>query len=157
LGHFAARLDRIASSSRRIDFLYLINQCMRLSLNTSFICIVYLMLRRLPTTLSFLGSRAIPSPRAYVRTLASAEPIVSGDEKARTLISKLNLSLGKRARLASAGEATKGVRTPSTSTAETMTMPEPVVPQSATSAFGNLGLSDEIVNALSAQGRFNDQ
>lgn len=107
------------------------------------------MLRRLPTTLSFLGGRPIPSARAYVRTFATAEPIVSGDEKARTLISKLNLSLGKRARLASAGEVAKGVR-PITA----KTISEPIAQQSATSAFGSLGLSDEIVNALNAQGMY---
>lgn len=108
------------------------------------------MLRRLPTTLSFLGARALPSSRAYVRTFASAEPIVSADERARALIAKLNLSLGKRTRLAPGSEV-KAVYTPSTTTSAKV-ISESAAPQSSTSAFGSLGLSDEIVNALNAQG-----
>ena len=122
---------------------------MRLNLNTSLIYIVLLMLRRLPTTLSFLGSRILPS-RSCVRTFASAEPIVSlAATKTRTLISKLNLSLGKRARINS-GELAKRGASPHTTT---KAVSEPAVPLTPTSAFGSLGLSEEIVKALDAQGK----
>lgn len=106
------------------------------------------MLRRLPTTLSFLGGRVKLPSRLRVRSFASTEtvPNLGGVDKVQSMVAKLNQSLKNRS-LLTINRDSKGLKQPLATTAsKSSTM------GTEANGFASLGLSDEILKALEAQG-----
>ena len=122
--------------------------CMPLVWNVSLLCLILLMLRRLPTALSFLGGRGVLPSRLHVRTFSSTEaiPKLGSADKVQSLVAKLNQSLKKRSILTINKDPKEQKLASGTTVSKSST--------SSTSAngFASLGLSDEILKALEAQG-----
>lgn len=120
---------------------------MHFAWNVSFLCLILLMLRRLPTALSFLGGRGVLPARMHVRSFASTEiPNLGSVDKVQSLVAKLNLSLKKRSIL-TINKDSKELKQPSIAT-----VPKTGISSTGANGFASLGLSDEILRALDAQG-----
>ena len=106
------------------------------------------MLRRLPTALSFLGGRGVLPSRLHVRSFSSTEaiPNLGSVDKVQSLVAKLNLSLKKRSILTINKDSKEPKQASGTTVAKSSSA------STSANGFASLGLSEEILKALEAQG-----